>query len=664
MSSLQNKTYTPRGLQSHTSPTTSLCGTMKPTSDPLLWTSRPVLDVERSAGDMRHVGPYFDDERSISNATTSSSSSIRRSSTTDHTYQRADSERRADKPGAIEQPYTDDSSPGAEERRLSNGGLTPRAQAAKFQQDRQRFERAFDPHTIANKFRLSASPPWKFNSLFGEFVYQPSTDRIIPRIGQPYCRPPNTPIASLSHAIWKGFEYTGSPRTLASVIMLQSGPLSRFRPLDQNITPGQTAIPRPRGRPNDPHRSRARKGENRDTLHPDYKLRPAKFSKVGGAFSVLLVEPTGRARIVDGAFLGIHLIHFGERLLSKVRRFVVVAEGSGDCTALAITTHSGQGVVKQKAVEFDHAISYAGPNSTYNIGSERTQSRARCPDTFPEPTISGLLRGINVSAFPDTGAAANYISLPYTQRHGLAINRNVQKSVKVGDGSVISIVGTATLPFSFAGESTKHNLTFHVLRNSIHDIILGSTFLRVTETFTRFTHRVGRKIRESVSRSAHRICFLGSEQYVNGLASGVRVDAVPDTGADVSVMSAEFAKANGFEVDDDEQHQILLEFADGSTARAHGVVADVAWEFGADEKTSPTDVYVLSSLPVDLVLGFGFLCQTEAFREHWHNFWNIEDPTEEDDAGTFCVIRVLKEAGEGTSCEYRCGVVSIRRLYS
>lgn len=294
-----------------------------------------------------------------------------------------------------------------------------------------------------------------------------------------------------------------------------------------------------------------------------------------------------------------------------------------------------------------------------NATLERTQIQARCPDTFPEPTISGRLQGANVSAFPDTGAAANYISLSYTQRHGLPINKNVQKSVKVGDGSMICIVGTTTLPFSFAGESTKHILTFHVLRKSVHDIILGSTFLRVTETFTRFAHRVGRKIRQHVS---HRVCLLGSEQYVNGLASGVRVDAVPDTGADVSVMSAEFAEANGFEVDDDEQHQIWLEFADGSTARAQGVAMDVAWEFGADENRSPTDVYVLSSLPVDLVLGFGFLCQTEAFQEHWHNFWHIEEP-EQDDVGMFCVIRVLKDAGDDISCEYRCSVTSIWRLH-
>jgi hypothetical protein len=55
---------------------------------------------------------------------------------------------------------------------------------------------------------------------------------------------------------------------------------------------------------------------------------------------------------------------------------------------------------------------------------ERPQTRARCPHAFPEPTISGRLQGVDVSAFPDTGAATNYISLPYTQHHGLVINKN------------------------------------------------------------------------------------------------------------------------------------------------------------------------------------------------------------------------------------------------
>lgn len=102
------------------------------------------------------------------------------------------------------------------------------------------------------------------------------------------------------------------------------------------------------------------------------------------------------------------------------------------------------------------------------------------------------------------------------------------------------------------------------------------------------------------------------------------MDAIPDTGADVSVMSERFAKSNVFQIDDDEQHRIPLEFVDGSTAKACGVVKDVAWRYGADEQTHPTDVYVLPKLPANLVLGYAFLRQTDAFVKHQLDFWHAE----------------------------------------
>jgi hypothetical protein len=61
---------------------------------------------------------------------------------------------------------------------------------------------------MANQYGPSPSPPWKFNPLFGDFVYKPSTDQIITPSGQLQPRPPNVPAASLAHAIWEGFPFT------------------------------------------------------------------------------------------------------------------------------------------------------------------------------------------------------------------------------------------------------------------------------------------------------------------------------------------------------------------------------------------------------------------------------------------------------------------------
>jgi hypothetical protein len=68
---------------------------------------------------------------------------------------------------------------------------------------------------------------------------------------------------------------------------------------------------------------------------------------------------------------------------------------------------------------------------------------------------------------------------------------------------------------------------------------------------------------------------------------------------------------------------------------------------------------------VDLVLGYEFLCQTEAFMEHEQDFWHVED-LEQGDIWVLCLIRVLKRAlkgaAEGVSCEYRRGVTPIREF--
>lgn len=278
-----------------------------------------------------------------------------------------------------------------------------------------------------------------------------------------------------------------------------------------------------------------------------------------------------------------------------------------------------------------------------DIKPQPAHQRTTSSSSMTEPVIHGSLHNTNVEAFPDTGAAANFMSSRYVQNQGFEVDVSNKGHVKIGSGSRIRIMGTVTLPFSFTGESEKHSLVFNVLRKSVHDVVLGSRFLRMTETFTRFAHRVGRRVRKAFEHSFHRMCLLGSQQFVSGLINGVSTEAIPDTGADVSVMSASFAKANGLHINREWQHQVMLGFADGSTATAIGLVENAAWNYGADGRTYYTDICVLEDLPVDLVLGYDFLCETCAFAEHENAFWHTED-REDDDAWTLSIIQLLEEA--------------------
>jgi hypothetical protein len=323
--------------------------------------------------------------------------------------------------------------------------------------------------------------------------------------------------------------------------------------------------------------------------------------------------------------------------------------------------YAGLVMVEPKFIEIDKA---SQPNDSVtpsvridpirqpSRSTHQTRHAAKPSHQLTELVVHGRLQGIDTAAFPDTGASSNFISERYARLHKFAVDRRGQSHVKVGSGAKTNIIGTAKLPFTFDGESETHHLTFNVLGKSLYDVVLGSPFLRLTQTFTRFTHRIQRRTRNFFQSNFFKMCLLGSHQFLSGLTNGIPVDAVPDTGADVSVMSASFARAMGFTVNSEEQHRVLLGFADCSTAKTIGVVKDMPWNFcGGDQSAHLTDVYVLADLPVDLVLGNEFLWETNAFVEYEDDFWHVEDDGQ-DDSFLLNLIRVIKACTKAGSCEY------------
>ena len=249
--------------------------------------------------------------------------------------------------------------------------------------------------------------------------------------------------------------------------------------------------------------------------------------------------------------------------------------------------------------------------------SQWVDSSGDRPRIVRETRLPSTLNGRDISAVPDVGAAANFIALRYVRSHGLTVNSAARKSVQTAVGSAVDIMGTVTLPFSFKDEERVHHLRFNVMREAVHDVIIGSPFLKLTKTYTRYKHRLQQMLREIRLPRLH---FLGSHQYVQGWVHGACVDAVPDTGADVPVMSLAFAEQHGFEVITNAEHRILLQFADGSTATTVGMVRDMNWSFGSSEVQHHINVYVLEELQTDLILDNTFLYDTNAFVAHERDF--------------------------------------------
>jgi predicted aspartyl protease len=278
------------------------------------------------------------------------------------------------------------------------------------------------------------------------------------------------------------------------------------------------------------------------------------------------------------------------------------------------------------------------------LSSEKQKTAVDVNTRIREFRVPARLNGSRVSAFPDMGAPANFIALRYVQSLGLPINTTTRHSVKTAVGSMMKIMGTVTLPFSFESEEKRHQLEFNVVGKAVHDIVIGSPFLNRTKTFSHHVHRLTQRFRNV---RLPRICFLGSHQYVRGRVNGNYIDAVPDTGAEVSVMSMPFAREKGFVVDTRPGNQIELEFADGSTTTSAGVVRDVEWMFDGSEVPHLVDFYVLEELQTDLILDNTFLYNTNAFVAHEEDFWTLDDESVEE-SWMFSIIKLVDRVFNGS----------------
>ena len=108
-----------------------------------------------------------------------------------------------------------------------------------------------------------------------------------------------------------------------------------------------------------------------ETLFKSYQKRsqPKRFFTVGKVFLVLWVEPKGESLITNfepGETLG----RFGEKVFSKVRRFIVIRQGDTYCTCLPIVSYGNRGVGKPGVKKSEHSIVYTGKAPPQQLPTE------------------------------------------------------------------------------------------------------------------------------------------------------------------------------------------------------------------------------------------------------------------------------------------------------
>ncbi|KAI7201247.1 hypothetical protein KC316_g2326 [Hortaea werneckii] len=128
-----------------------------------------------------------------------------------------------------------------------------------------------------------------------------------------------------------------------------------------------------------------------EALYPSFKLRQKDFFREGRVFLILWTEPAGEPtattrvtdrqspEVNDGIIPGL----YGQRVFSKVRRFVIIREGDLSCSALPITTlrtYLASGQQPRPAAAASQSVA----------SSSRANQRivtTRHPDTIPRATL-------------------------------------------------------------------------------------------------------------------------------------------------------------------------------------------------------------------------------------------------------------------------------------
>lgn len=143
-------------------------------------------------------------------------------------------------------------------------------------------------------------------------------------------------------------------------------------------------------------------GDN-EKLFESFQKRPQprNYFILGRVFITLWTEPAGGTGLEPGTHRG----RYGERVFSKVRRFVVIRAGDNYCSCLPIVSHNDQGVSKPGVRKSDFSIIYTGKAAPDPIEAEK-----------PKPGEAGMRRhSIRVVADDPTDKLSQMSRLDYGQ---------------------------------------------------------------------------------------------------------------------------------------------------------------------------------------------------------------------------------------------------------
>ncbi len=265
----------------------------------------------------------------------------------------------------------------------------------------------------------------------------------------------------------------------------------------------------------------------------------------------------------------------------------------------------------------------------------------------------GTINGVPVNALPDTGSSVDAISEDFAKLHGLRIRATDTRSIRLIGGHVAESVGRIVGDFTFQGEKHGYRREFHVLRNSVCELVLGRKFLDQTKTLTEFCRRIVKRVRPCVQKG-NRLFLLDEfpKDRLRCTVNGSEASAVADTGSDLMLVSGDYARRNKLQVRRGERYRREVELIDGSTILTDGMALNAKLELDSPPKSSHEldygqyldftavlssylspganpaakatficDLHVIENLPCDIILSNEFIFENQVFSRFKHLFY-------------------------------------------
>jgi len=256
--------------------------------------------------------------------------------------------------------------------------------------------------------------------------------------------------------------------------------------------------------------------------------------------------------------------------------------------------------------------------------------------------LEGFVNGKHVQAKPDTGAQANFMSLSFAERLGLALDQEDFESrigFPMANGQKIWSVAQVSARWRFkSAVLDSYELKFFVLEKLTYDVVIGDEFLQATQTMSVYDHRLSWAPRSKSTLHIRHVNLLGDpNQRIRGILDGKSASALPDSGAEPNLVSYDYAKRRGWLTRRLLGDRNLLQYPDASLSRTEGQVRAI-WRFHRDQESyakRAVSFEVVRNLRFDIVLGQEFLEDTNAYTEQAECF---HEATSKDQTIGFCLV--------------------------